>query len=81
MQTPPPGFAEISHILRRNQTSQPLPVEEQTLPWLVESIVVMSQVIQDVWGTMTVNMMTCQLHVMGLGPTQPPNHDHQRNTG
>ena len=32
---------------------------------------VMSQVGQDKWGTMTIDMMTCLLNVMGLAPTQP----------
>ena len=71
MWTPPPGFAEITSTLRKSQTSKPLLVEEQALPWLVGSTVVMSQVVQDMWGTVTINMMTCQLNVMGLGPTQP----------
>ena len=69
LQTPPSGFAEIANTLRRSQTSQPLLVEEQTLPQLVGSILVLSQVIQDAWGTMTIDMMACQLNVMGLGPT------------
>ena len=67
---PPPGFAEIASTLRRSQTSQPLAAEEQALPWLVGSTVVVSRMVQDVWGMMTINMMTCQLHLMGLGSPQ-----------
>ena len=31
----------------------------------------MSRMLQDIWGTMAINMMTCQLNVMGLGSSQP----------
>ena len=66
---PPPGFTDIASALRRSQPSQPLQLEEQALPQLVGSTIVMSRMVQDVWGTAAINMMTCQLNVMGLGPT------------
>ena len=30
---------------------------------------VVSQMTQDAWGNLSVNMVTCQLSVMGMGPT------------
>ena len=71
LQTPLPGFAEIASTLRRSQKSQPLLVEEQALPWLVGCTVVVSRMVQDVWGMMTIYMMTCQLDVMELGLPLP----------
>ena len=71
LQTPLPGFAVIANTLQRSQLPQPLLAEEQALPWVVGSTLVVSRMIQDVWGMMTIDMMTCQLNVMGLEPAQP----------
>ena len=71
LQTPPPGFAESANTLRRNQTSQPLPAEKQALLQLVVSTTVVSRMVQDMWETMTIDMMTCQLDMMGLGLPPP----------
>ena len=32
---------------------------------------VVNRMVQDVWGMMTIDMMTCQLDLMGLGSPQP----------
>ena len=69
--TPLSGLVEIASTLRRSQSSRPLPVEEQALPQVVGSTMVVSRMVQDTWGMTTIDMMTCQLHVMGLEPTQP----------
>ena len=55
------GSQEIASTLRRSQTSQPLLAEEQALPQLVGSTVVVGRMVLDVWGMMTIDMMTCQL--------------------
>ena len=69
-QIPLPGFAEIASTLRRSQLSQPLLAEEQAWPQLVRSTIVVSRMVQDMWGMTAINMMTCQLDVMGLEPIQ-----------
>ena len=38
---------------------------------MVGSTVVGSKMVQDAWRMMIIDMMTCQLNVMGLEPTQP----------
>ena len=68
-QTPPPGFAENTSTLRRSQPYHPLLMEEQSLPPMVRSTIVISRMVQDVWGMTTINIKTCQLNVMGLEPT------------
>ena len=64
---PPPGFADITGILWRSQPPQtPLgPIEEQAPTAMVGSTLLMSQMIQDAWGNLSVDMMTCQLSVIG----------------
>ena len=69
--THPPGFVEIASTLRRSQTSQPLLAEKLALPQLVRSTMLVSRMVQDMWGMMTISMMTCQLDLMGLGSPQP----------
>ena len=71
LQAPPLGFADIASILWKGQPLQTLlrPIEEQTPTPMVGFTMVMSQMIQDVWVNLSVNMVTCQLSVMGVGPT------------
>ena len=70
--TPPLGFGDITDILWRGQLLQTLPRqrEEQTPTVMVGPTLVVSRMIQDAWGTMSIEMMTSQLNVMGLEPAQ-----------
>ena len=40
-------------------------------PIVPNSTRTVSRVVQDMWGTMSVDMVTCQLRVMNLKPAQP----------
>ena len=65
------GFADIASILQRGPLPQtPLRlIEEQAPTPMVGSTMVMSWMIQDAWGNLSINMVTCQMSVMGMGPT------------
>ena len=70
---PLPSFAEIARSLQGDDSpciTINVP-QEQTLPQVVGSTMVMSRMVQDVWGMMTIDMMTYQLNVMGLGSANP----------
>ena len=71
LQVPLLGFADIPRILQRSQPLQsPLRLIEEKAPTpMVGSTLVVSQMIQDAWGNLSVDMMTCQLSVIGMGPT------------
>ena len=65
---PLPGFAKITKSLWGDNSPHitiNVP-QEQAQPQVVSSSVAMSRMVQDVWGT-TIDMVTCQLNVMGLG--------------
>ena len=70
---PPPSFAKIA----KSSWADDSPCitinvpQELALPWVVGSTVVMNRMVQEVWGMMPIDMMTCQLNVMGLRSTQP----------
>ena len=44
---------------------------EQAPNQMVGSTLFVSQMVQDVWGTVSVDMVTCQLMMMGMEPAQP----------
>ena len=46
-------------------------MEEQAPTQVMGSTLFVSWMVQDAWGTMSVDMVTCQLRVMGMGPAQP----------
>ena len=46
-------------------------MEEQAPTQMVGSTLVVSQMVQDAWGTMSIDMVTCQLKVMNMEPAQP----------
>ena len=73
LQAPLPGFADIADTLQRSQLppTPPEPMMELSPTQMVESTLFVSQMVQDVWGTMSVDLVTCQLRRMGMKPAQP----------
>ena len=69
-QAPSPGFTDIANTLQRIQPLwTPLGlIEEQAPTQMAGSTLVMSQMMQDAWGNLFVDMVTYQLSVMGMGP-------------
>ena len=65
------GFTDIASILWRGQLPQtpPGPIGEQAPTPIVGSTLVMSWMIQDAWGNVSVDMVTFQLNVVGMGAT------------
>ena len=67
---PLPGFADIANTLLRRQSPQTPPELIEQAPTLVAgSTLFMSHMVQDAWGNLSVNMVTYQLSVMGMGTT------------
>ena len=67
-----PGFVDIANTLWGSQSPQ-TPSElivEQVPTQMVGSTLFVSQMVQDGWGTMPVDMVTCQLRMMGMKPAQ-----------
>ena len=71
LQVPPLGIADIVNTLWRSQQPQTqLELTEEQAPTPVAgSTLVMSQMTQDAWGNLSVDMVTCQLSIMGMGST------------
>ena len=65
------GFTDIANTLQRSQSPETLlePTEEHSPTPVVGSSLFISQMIQDAWGNLSVDMVTCQLSVMGMGST------------
>ena len=70
-QVPPPGFADIVDILWQSQLPLTMlePIEEQAPTPVVGPTLFVSRMIQDAWGNLSVDMVTCHLSMMSMGCT------------
>ena len=68
LQVPLLGFTDITNILQRCQSARTLPemAGEQNPTPVVGPTLFVSCMLQDAWGNLPVNMVTCQLSIMGV---------------